>query len=151
MPAWLPSVIWLALLILFVVVEAATVGLVSFWFAIGALCALLSTFFVSSVWVQIIIFLVFSALSLALLRPMAQRYLVPRRVHTNADRVIGKEAEVIEIINNLKATGAVKVSGVTWTARSSDESVIALGEIVRIDRIEGVKLFVTPLGKKEKE
>ena len=108
-------------------------------------------FFVSSVWVQIAIFLVFSALSLALLRPMAQRYLVPRRVHTNADRVIGKEAEVIEIINNLKATGAVKVSGATWTARSSDESVIALGEIVRIDRIEGVKLFVTPLGKKEKE
>ena len=82
---------------------------------------------------------------------MAQRYLVPRRVPTNADRVIGKEAEVIEIINNLKATGAVKVSGATWTARSSDESVIALGEIVRIDRIEGVKLFVTPLGKKEKE
>lgn len=151
MPTWLPSVIWLVLLILFVAVEAATVGLVSVWFAAGALCALLSTFFVSNIWVQITIFLGFSALSLALLRPMAQRYLIPRRVHTNADRVIGREAEVIEIINNLKATGAVKVSGATWTARSSDESVIPAGETVRIDRIEGVKLFVTPCGKTEKE
>ena len=148
---WVSSVVWLILLILFAVVEAATVGLVSLWFAIGALVALLSTFFTANIWLQIGLFSLVSAVALVLLRPLSKKYVAPKAVPTNADRVIGKEAEVIEIIHNLKATGAVKVAGTTWTARSSDESVIPVGETVRIDRIEGVKLFVTPLGKIEKE
>lgn len=142
---WLPSVIWLVLLIVFAVIEAATVGLVSLWFAVGALVALLSTFFTANIWLQIGIFLAVSALALALVRPLAERILIPRRVPTNANRAIGQEAEVIEIINNLKATGAVKVLGVTWTARSTDESVIPVGKTVKVDRIEGVKLFVSVL------
>jgi len=142
---WLPSVIWLVLLIVFAVIEAATVGLVSLWFAAGALVALLSTFFTANIWLQIGIFLGASTLALALLRPLAERVLIPRRVPTNANRAIGQEAEVIELINNLKATGAVKVLGVTWTARSTDESVIPVGKTVRVDRIEGVKLFVSVL------
>ena len=145
MPTWLPSVIWLALLILFAVVESATVAIVSIWFAAGALCALLSSFFTGSIWLQIGVFLVVSTLTLALFRPLAARYIIPKRVPTNADRVIGQEAEVIEIINNLKATGAVTVCGMTWTARSSNESVIPVGQTVQVDRIEGVKLFVTPV------
>lgn len=148
---WLPSVIWLVLLLLFAAAEAATVGLVSLWFAAGALAALLSTFFTANIWLQIGIFLGVSLLALALLRPLAAKFLTPRRVATNADRVIGQEAEVIEIINNLKATGAVSVLGTVWTARSSDESVIPVGRVVCVDRIEGVKLFVRVLPNYEKE
>ena len=141
----LPSAFWLLALILFSVIEGVTVGLTSIWFAAGALAALLVSFFTSSIWLQIAIFLLVSALTLLLFRPLAARYITPKRVATNTDRVIGQEAEVVEIINNLKATGAVSVGGMIWTARSSNESVIPAGGRVLVDRIEGVKLYVTPL------
>lgn len=144
---WLPSVVWLGLLILFALVEAATVGLISIWFAAGALVALLSTFFTDSVWIQIGIFLVVSAVALALMRPLAGKYMTPKNVATNADRAIGKEAVVTEEIDNLKGKGAVAVCGVTWTARSDDDRVIPAGETVTVLRIEGVKLFVAPVQK----
>lgn len=144
---WLPSVVWLGLLILFALVEAATVGLISIWFAAGALVALLSTFFTDSVWIQIGIFLVVSAVALALMRPLAGKYMTTKNVATNADRAIGKEAVVTEEIDNLKGQGAVAVCGVTWTARSDDDRVIPAGETVTVLRIEGVKLFVAPVQK----
>lgn len=145
---WLPSVVWLGLLILFALVEAATVGLISIWFAAGALVALLSTFFTDSVWIQIGIFLVVSAVALALMRPLASKYISPKNNEaTNADRAIGKEAVVTEEIDNLKGQGAVAVCGVTWTARSNDDRVIPAGETVTVLRIEGVKLFVAPVQK----
>lgn len=142
---WLPSVIWLALLIMFALAEAATVGLVSIWFAAGSLVALLSTFFTDSIWVQITIFLAVSAATLAVARPLARKYLTPKQVATNADRVIGREAVVTEEIDNLKGCGAVSVGGITWTARSDSGDVIPVGGTVKALRIEGVKLFVTPV------
>ena len=142
---WLPSVIWLALLIMFALAEAATVGLVSIWFAAGSLVALLSTFFTDSIWVQITIFLAVSAATLAVVRPLARKYLTPEQVATNADRVIGREAVVTEEIDNLKGCGAVSVGGITWTARSDSGDVISVGKPVKALRIEGVKLFVTPV------
>lgn len=140
---WLPSVIWLILLVAFAAAEAMTVGLVSVWFAAGALVALLSTFFTANIWWQITIFLAVSLLSMALIRPLARKYVLPQVVPTNADRVIGREAVVTEAIDNLTATGVVVVSGVAWTARSEDGSPIPEGSTVIIRRIEGVKLFVT--------
>ncbi len=141
---WLPSVVWLVLLILFALVEAATVGLVSIWFAAGSLAALLSTFFTDSVWLQSGIFLVVSAVTLALVRPLAGKYFTPKRVATNADRAIGKEAVVTEDIDNLKGQGAVQVSGIVWTARSLAEDPIPAGTTVTVRRIDGVKLIVAP-------
>lgn len=142
---WVPSVVWLALLILFAVAEAVSVGLISIWFAAGALAALLSTFFTDSVLVQIVLFLVVSAVTLALVRPLARKYMTPKNEATNADRVIGKEAVVTEDIDNLNGHGAVTVGGVTWTARSDTGAVIPAGATVTVLRIEGVKVFVTPL------
>ena len=83
---WLPSVIWLVLLVAFAVAEALTVGLVSVWFAAGALAALLSTFFTANIWWQITIFLAVSLLSMAVIRPLARKYVLPQVVPTNADR-----------------------------------------------------------------
>lgn len=142
---WLSSVVWLALLVVFGLAEAATVGLVSIWFAAGALAALLSTFFTDSVWVQTAVFLVVSAAALAGVRPLARKYLTPRQVATNADRVIGREAVVTEEIDNLRGCGAVSVGGVVWTARSDSGDIIPAGETVQALRIEGVKLFVAPV------
>ena len=142
---WLPSVVWLALLVFFAVAEAVTVGLVSVWFAAGALTALLSTFFTSNIWVQIFLFLLVSCVTMAVLRPLARKYVLPTVVPTNADRVIGRQAVVTEAIDNLNGKGAVVVFGVAWTARSKDDSPIPEGTTVVVDRIEGVKLFVHPV------
>ena len=142
--SWLPSVIWLALLILFAAAEAATVGLVSIWFAAGALAALLSTFFISNIWAQIAIFLAVSILTMALVRPLVNRYVTPRHIPTNADRVIGREAVVTEEIDNLTGRGAVRVAGIVWTARSlTDGPAIPAGTTVTVRQIEGVKLLVS--------
>ena len=143
MPVWLPAVVWLCLLIVFALVEAATVGLVSVWFAVGALAALIATFFTANIWVQIGIFLVVSAVALAVIRPLTKRYFTPKKEATNADRAIGKEAVVTETIDNLKGQGAVSLAGQTWTARSeTPEHVLPEGSTVTVLRIEGVKLIV---------
>lgn len=141
---WLPSVVWLALLVVFAIVEAVTVGLVSVWFAAGALVALLSTFFTGNIWIQIFLFVLVSAVTLVALRPLAKKYVTPKEVPTNADRVIGQEAVVTEDIDNLKATGAVKIFGVLWTARGEEDTPIPVGSTVTVREIDGVKLIVTP-------
>ena len=141
---WLPSVVWLCLLVFFAITEAVTVGLVSVWFAAGALVALLGTFFTSNIWIQIFLFLLVSCVTMAVLRPLARKYVLPTVVPTNADRVIGRQAVVTEAIDNLTGKGAVVVFGVAWTARSEDGTPIAEGTTVTVNRIEGVKLFVSP-------
>ena len=93
---------------------------------------------------QVVVFLGVSFLTLLLVRPMAQKYVNDRHVATNADRVIGREAVVIQKIDNLEGQGQVSVSGAVWTARSQEEQVIPVGERVRVLRIEGVKVYVTP-------
>ena len=139
---WLPSVIWLVLLVAFAVAEALTVGLVSVWLAAGALAALLSTFFTANIWWQITIFLAVSLLSMAVIRPLARKYVLPQVVPTNADRLVGMEARVTETINNGYPTGAVYADGKTWTARSADGAVIPKGETVEVAAMEGIKLIV---------
>lgn len=136
------KIAWLALLILFGVGEAVTVGLTSIWFAVGALGGLICALLGGSISIQIGAFLLMSGLSLALLRPLAKRFLTPGYSATNADRVIGREAVVTVEINNLLGQGQVKIAGQAWTARSQDDSVIPAGEIVSVLRIEGVKVFV---------
>lgn len=136
------KITWLALLILFSVGEAVTVGLTCVWFAVGALGGLLAAQFGGSMITQIIVFLVLSGLSLALVRPMAKKFLVPGYSATNADRVIGKTAVVTLEIDNLKGQGQVSIAGQSWTARSEDGSILREGEMVKVLRIEGVKVFV---------
>ena len=138
------SLFWLIAMVLFGVLEAVTVGLTSIWFAVGALAALIAASFEAAVLVQIVIFLVVSFLTLLLVRPLAQRYINDRKEATNADRVIGQEAVVIQTINNLKGEGQVSVSGAVGTARSQEESPIPAGTQVRVLRIEGVKVIVAP-------
>ena len=137
-----PSIFWLAALVVFAIGEALTVGLTSIWFAVGALGALVASWLDANIWIQIVVFLVLSALSMALIRPFARRVLQPGYSPTNADRVIGAEAVVTEPIDNLQGTGLVNISGQVWSARSQHEVPIPAGSLVRVLRIEGVKVFV---------
>ena len=139
------AIIWIAALILFLLVEAATVGLVSLWFAGGSLAALIAALCGGPFWLQIVLFLLVSAGLLAALRPFVRRFVTPRKVHTNADRVVDQEALVTERIDPLSGTGAVKVGGVEWTARASGGTVIEAGTLVKVLRIEGAKVTVTPV------
>lgn len=134
---------WVAALVVFLIVEAVTAGLVSIWFVFGSLVALICAALGAAVWLQIFWFVIVSVATLVLTRPLVKRYVDSRGVATNADRSIGRAAVVTERIDNLAATGAVKLDGVVWTARSTDDAVaIEAGERVTVRAIEGVKLIV---------
>jgi Membrane protein implicated in regulation of membrane protease activity len=137
------SVIWLIAMVILLVVEAMVPGLISIWFAIGALAALISALFHAPVWLQLVWFFAISILTLVLTRPFVKKYVNSRVTPTNADVVIGKDAVVTERIDNLHAQGAVMLDGKVWTARTEKEQVtVEAGETVRVLRIEGVKLIV---------
>lgn len=134
---------WVVALVVFLIVEAVTAGLVSIWFVFGSLVALICAALGAAVWLQIFWFVIVSVATLILTRPLVKRYVDSRSVATNADRSIGRAAVVTERIDNLAATGAVKLDGVVWTARSTDDAVvIETGERVTVRAIEGVKLIV---------
>ena len=134
---------WVAALVVFLIVEAVTAGLVSIWFVFGSLVALICAALGAAVWLQIFWFVIVSVATLVLTRPLVKRYVDSRSVATNADRSISRAAVVTERIDNLAATGAVKLDGVVWTARSTDDAVaIETGERVTVRAIEGVKLIV---------
>ena len=140
------AVVWLIAMVVFLIVEGIVPGLVSIWFAIGSLAALLAAMLRAPLWLQIVWFLLVSVAALALTRPLAKKYVNARTQPTNADRIQGKECDVREPIDNLQGTGAVAVDGKVWTARmEEDELTAAAGEVVVARRIEGVKLIV---GKK---
>lgn len=136
------TIFWLAAFIVFAIGEAVTVGLVSVWFAVGALAALFATALGAGLWLQITVFLGVSALALALFKPLSSKFLKPRVSATNADRVIGSAALVTETIDNTQAKGQVKVNGQVWSARSAQDIVIPAGSDVKVLRIEGVKVIV---------
>lgn len=137
--------VWLAVMISLIVLEAATTQLVAVWFIVGAFVSLVSSIFMDNVYVQILLFVVFSALSLLFLRPVAKGMLDNKIVPTNADMVIGKTAMVVETIDNDASSGRVQVSGLDWSARSYDKTVIQKGSKVGVCAIDGVKLIVVPI------
>ena len=137
--------VWLAVMIALIVLEAATTQLVAVWFIVGAFVSLISAIFIDNIYLHILLVVVFSALSLLLLRPIAKGKLNNKRVPTNADMVIGKTAVVIETIDNDAAKGRVQVSGLDWAARSYDKSIIQPGSKVGVCAIDGVKLIVVPI------
>ncbi len=134
---------WIIAMVVFLVVEAVTVGLASIWFAVGSLAAMICAMLRAQIWLQIVVFLVVSAAALYFTRPLVKKYVNGKVQPTNADMAIGKECRVTETINNIEGTGAVYVDGKTWTARSEDDEIIEKDELVTALRIEGVKLIVS--------
>ncbi|MGN1184510.1 MAG: NfeD family protein [Oliverpabstia sp.] len=138
------AIVWLAVAIVLLVVEIITLGLTTIWFAGGALVACIAAALQADFLVQMILFLVVSVVLLFFTRPVAMRYMNKSRTKTNSESLVGKEAVVLQEINNLKASGQVQLNGIEWTARAENmEDVIEKGAIVCIKKIEGVKLIVT--------
>ena len=137
-----PIFLWLALFVAFLIVEAGTVALVSIWFALGALAALASCVLGAEMWLQITVLLVVSLVLLALLWKRVRSKLTTTK--TNVDSVIGAEGYVTEAIDNLSYTGRVKLGGITWAARSTSGAGIPVGTLAKVERIEGVKVLVSP-------
>ena len=137
--------IWLGLMVLFLAVEAATVTMVSLWFAGGALAAMAISALGGGFLLQMAAFLVVSTGLLALLRPMARKHFTPKLTRTNVDSIIGTEGYVTADIDNVAATGTVKLGAMEWTARSATGEKISTGTLVKVEKIEGVKAFVVPV------
>ncbi len=140
---------WLGAIVFFGVVEGVTAGLVSIWFVLGAAAALIAALLNATLTVQFAVFLIVSALALVATRPLVKKLRAGKPVPTNLDRVIGAAGRVTETVDNSIASGAVYVDGKTWTARSADGSILPKGQMVRIVKMEGVKLFVEKSNERE--
>lgn len=139
----IPWIIWAVLLIVFVVIEAATAQLVTIWFAVGALVTVFVAYFCPTLWwLQLLVFAVVSAVALVATRPLVKKFAKKNQKSLNFDKCIGDIAVVTETIDNVNGVGSAKVNGVVWSARSEDGTVIENGKNVQVVKIEGVKLIV---------
>lgn len=136
------TIIWIAAIVIFGVAEAVTAGLTSIWFVLGSVAALIAAICNGPVWLQIALFFVVSIATLAATRPLVAKLMKKDIKPTNADRVLGGSARVTERIDNDVPTGAVYIDGKTWSARSSTGEIIEPDAMVRVVRMEGVKLYV---------
>lgn len=137
------TVVWLVLLVILVVVELVTMGLTTIWFAGGALAAALISIPGTPLALQILVFLIVSALLLYFTRPVAVKYFNRDRIRTNVESMVGRQAIVISEINNLEGIGQVNTGGMEWSARSSYHNVILpVGTVVTVLGVDGVKLIV---------
>lgn len=135
--------IWLGLLAVLLLIEAATAGLTTIWFAGGALIAAIASYLGAGLMVQMMLFLIVSGVLLIFTRPLAVKYLNKGTLATNADSLIGKRAVVTREIDNLAQNGQVRINDVEWTARTADDSQkVPEGTVVVIKEIHGVKLIV---------
>ena len=138
------AILWLVLTVVFLIAEAATVTVISLWFAAGSLAAMAAALLGGKIWLQVGVFLAVSAIALTALRPLVRKYLTPKLTATNVDSVVGSVGIVTIPIDNIAAAGQVKLNGMEWTARSTSGTPIPAGIRIRVDRIEGVKVFVSP-------
>lgn len=134
--------VWLAAIVILSIIEAATVQLMCIWFVAGAVAALVTALLNGPIWLQLLLFIVVSAVFVIATRPLAKKLINAEKEKTNADRVVGLTAVVTEDIDNTLGKGMAKVEGQVWSARSADNSVIEKGCEVVVEKIEGVKLIV---------
>lgn len=139
------AIIWSAFLVFFLIVEAACpIHLVSIWFAVGALAAAIAAWLGGAIWLQLTLFVIVSGILLFSLWPLVRKYLNPKLTATNVDSIIGSTGLVTVAIDNVTAAGQVKLGAMVWSARSTSGASIPEGTKVKVDRIEGVKVFVSP-------
>lgn len=138
------AIVWFVLMLVFLIVEGiCAIHMVSLWFAAGSLAAMLIALLKGPMWLQVTLFIVVSCALLVLFLPFVKKFLNPTRTKTNVDAIIGSQGYVTADIDNLTAEGQVKLGAMEWTARSTGGEKIPKGTLVKVDRIEGVKAFVS--------
>ena len=143
----LSAVVWLALMVAFIVMEASTVQLICIWFAAGSLAAMLVSLLGGAVWLQILVFFTLSIVLFAMLWPLAKKHFSPKLVATNTDALVGKVCTVTEAIVPVEG-GRVKLGDVTWSARTEGAEAIPAGKLVKILKIQGAKVIVEEVQEK---
>ena len=141
-------IVWFVAMVVFLIVESQSVTMVSLWFAAGAFAALIAALFGAELWLQVVLFFAVSIVLLASLRPLARKYFTPKITKTNVDSLIGSQGLVTAPIDNITAQGQVKLGAMEWSARSTSGEPICEGTLVKVDKIEGVKAFVSPVTEK---
>ena len=135
-------IFWLAAAVITAVIEGISASMVSIWFSAGAVAAMLAALVTDSFLLQLCVFLLVSAISLALFRQKCIKG-GKKAVATNADRVIGKTGRVTEQIDNRLDKGAVSIDGMEWTARSQkDEEIFDKDTLVKVEKLSGAKVIV---------
>jgi membrane protein implicated in regulation of membrane protease activity len=137
------AIVWFGLTVVLLIAEASTVTVISLWFAAGSLAAMVTALTGGGLAFQAAVFLVVSAIALTALRPLVRKHLTPKLTATNIDSVIGSVGIVTVPIDNIAATGQIKLNGMEWSARSTSGEALDAGTKVRVDKIEGVKVFVS--------
>ena len=135
-------IFWIVLFVILLIIEIATMGLTTVWFAGGALVAFLAAYIGFGIVVQVILFLIVSIVLLVVTRPIAMKFFNQQREKTNAESLIGQKAVVIEEIDRVHATGRAIVNGMEWSAKTEESDVIPVDTVVLIKGIQGVKLIV---------
>ena len=144
MEPYIPYV-WLAVVVIMAIAEGMTAQLVSIWFVVGGVAALIASVCSAPIWLQVVLFIGVTLLTLIVTRPVVKKVMRFQKTETNADRYIGSDGLVILEINNELGQGQVNVSGSIWTARTVDNAILPVGARVRVENIEGVKLMVRAL------
>lgn len=139
---WTATVIWLLLVIVFLLIESATVCLTSIWLAGGSLAGMILSLFNVSVYVQIIGAIIVTIVLLLFTKPLAMKYINSKQEKTNCERLIGETIRIKETVDNLAQTGSAVVNGQEWTVRSVDDVILETGTLAKILSIAGVKLIV---------
>lgn len=135
---------WLIIAGLFFIGEMITVGFLVFWFGVGALLAMITSFFTSNIIIQTTVFVISSAILLLVTKPFVKKFVDVKSTNTNAFSIIGKKALVIKEINS-HSVGQIKINGEVWSAESENNETILEGSEVEIVKINGVKAIVKPV------
>lgn len=139
------TIIWLVLLIVMIVIELATMGLTTIWFAGGSLVATIAAACSAPIWLQVTLFFVVSLVLLWFTRPIAVKYFNKDRIRTNVEAMVGRQGVVTSEIDNLEGIGEVKIGGMEWTARTiMDGMKLPVGTVVIVCAVDGVKVIVQP-------
>lgn len=136
------NTIWLTAVVAFGIIEAVTVQFVSIWFAGAAVCALIASLLGADTITQTVVFVAAAAILLVCTRPVVKKLTKNKKVATNADSLIGKTAVITRGVNGMGEDGEAKIDGKFWTVCSSDGLPIEEGSVVKVEKIEGVKLIV---------
>lgn len=136
--------IWLIIAGLFFIGEIITVGFLIFWFGVGALIAMIVSFFTSNIIIQTAVFVISSAILLLITKPFVKKFVDVKPTNTNAFSIIGKKALVIKEINS-HSIGQIKIKGEVWSAETENDETIPEGSEVEIIQIKGVKAIVKPI------
>ena len=144
------AIVWGAFIVVTAIIELQTADLVTIWFTIGGVGALICALCKGPIWLQVVIFLVISVVAIICTRPIAKKMQQKEIIRTNSDKVIGRIAVVTKNISD-DEIGEVKIEGREWRAINNDGLSFQVGEKVIVDAISGTKLIVSKIEEENKE